>query len=448
MNPATGEAVREYPAMEAPECMDRIDQAWPAFQEWSRLPLSERLEPVRALARLLETGIEHHAALITRECGKPIRESRREVEDAVALAHFLVAEAESALQEHSPDPRSPGARTRPHPLGVILGIMPWNFPLLQPLRAALPALVAGNAFLLKPASSTPECALTLEALLQEAGVPRRCFQVLLADADTLSFAFVHAAIRGVAFTGSTEAGKRVAAAAGAQLKPCVLELGGSDPAIVLEDADLDQAVQGIVQGKLIHGGQHCIATKRILAAQPIFPALRERLINAFSAIPPADPTLPETRLGPLGQASQREELHRQITSAIADGASLLCGGAIPDGTGFFYPLTLLEDVSPRMAISREELFGPAAVLHSFQHEAEALALANGSPFGLGASIYTGDAVHADRLASRLEVGLVYINAPVRSNPYLPFGGTKESGYGRELGADGIRSFTYQKVFHG
>lgn len=444
-NPATGELLREYPGMEIPECLDILEKNAEAGRSWRQLPLEKRIEPVLALARLLEQGRAHHAALITRETGKPIRESRKEVEDAVRLCRYFASEAPGVLADEEVNTGLRRSIIRHRPLGAILGIMPWNFPLLQPLRPAIPAMLAGNSFLLKPARSTPDCGLTLEALCREAGFPENLFRTLLTSAEAASVAFVHPAVQGISFTGSTRVGKAVAAQAGSQIKRVVLELGGSDPAIVLEDANLEKAADGILAGKLIFGGQHCISVKRILAARPVYDELRDRLVRLFTDIRPGDPTDENTLLGPLGTAEQLEEVEQQVKSSLATGARALTGGSRLEGPGYYYPLTLIENATPDMPVLAEEVFGPVVTLSPFDTEEEAAALANQSPYGLGASIYTRDLQRAQSLADLLEAGMVYFNGPVRSVPELPFGGIKESGMGRELGPDGLRAFTYRQV---
>lgn len=445
INPATGEVVREYPVIEPAECLAILDKTDQAYREWRILSVADRLAPFNALAELLEGGLENHAALITRENGKPIRESRQEIQDCADLARYVADHAQEYLQSQPLESRWSSSHVENHPLGIILGIMPWNFPFLQPLRVALTGLAAGNGFLLKPASSTPDCALTLEALLRQAGFPENLFRALLTQSESLSLALVHPAVQGVAFTGSTRVGKTVAAQAASQLKQCQLELGGSDPAIILEDADLDQAMEGILQGKLIYGGQHCICPKRILIQDSVYEETIERLVAAFQSVQPADPTQETTRLGPLGLESQRQEVHLQVSESINQGSRILTGGELPRGPGFFYPLTLLDRVEPTMPVSQDEVFGPAAACFRFSDLNEALRISNQSCFGLGASIYTRDPEKAESWACALEAGILFFNGPITFDPRVPFGGIKQSGIGRELGKDGFLSFVNRRA---
>lgn len=444
-NPATGELIREYPQAELGECLDIIDKSAQAARAWKTVPPEDRTAPAGRLADLLEQGRDHHAALITRETGKPIRESRQEIDDAAALCRYYARRAPALLADQPVEAGFQSSLIRHRPLGIVFGIMPWNFPFLQPLRPAIPALLAGNTFLLKPAHSTPDCALTLEALFREAGFPENAFRTLLTNADNGAVALAHPAVQGVAFTGSSATGKQVAALAGSQIKRTVLELGGSDPAIVLEDADLEAAADGILAGKLIFGGQHCIAVKRILVARAVSDELCALLVQRFQQIPPGDPLLEETRLGPLGVAAQRDAVHTQVEASHQAGAKVLCGGEIPHSPGFHYPLTLLSAVQPNMPVFAEEVFGPVAALVSFDSDDEAITLANQTPYGLGASIYSRDPQRSQIIADRLETGMIYLNGPVRSCLELPFGGVKSSGIGRELGPDGLYAFTNRQV---
>jgi succinate-semialdehyde dehydrogenase/glutarate-semialdehyde dehydrogenase len=333
------------------------------------------------------------------------------------------------------------------PLGVILAIMPWNFPLWQVFRFAAPALMAGNVGVLKHASNVPGCALIIEEMFAQAGFPAGTFRTLLIGSSQVKAVIEHPLVRAVTLTGSTPAGQAVAAQAGAALKKTVLELGGSDPYIVLEDADLDLAVQTCATSRLINSGQSCVNAKRFIVVRPLVAAFTERFVDLMKTKKVGDPLAEGTDVGPQARADLRDDLHKQVRDSVAKGATILLGGEIPAGKGSYYPPTVLTNVKPGMPAYDEELFGPVASIIEAKDEADAVRIANDSIFGLGAAVFTKDVARGERLTRDLEAGCTFVNALVASDPRLPFGGIKESGYGRELGSYGIREFVNIKMVY-
>jgi succinate-semialdehyde dehydrogenase/glutarate-semialdehyde dehydrogenase len=386
------------------------------------------------------------AALMAREMGKPLAQGRAEA-DKCAWACEYYAEHAAALL--APEPAATGAResfVTYEPLGPIFAIMPWNFPLWQVFRFAAPNLVAGNTALLKHAESVPGCARAITALLEDAGLPSGVFTNLFITHEQAESVIAHPAVRGVTLTGSTRAGRAVARAAGAHLKKTVLELGGSDAYLVLEDADLDLAAAACATSRLLNAGQSCIAAKRFVVAESVRGAFTERLVARMAETKMGDPMDATTTLGPLARADLREALRRQVEASLAQGARLRLGGRVPDGPGAFYPATVLDDVRPGMPAFDEELFGPVAAVVGASGEAEAIRLANASPYGLGAAVFSSDLERARRIAAHeLDAGACAINDFVRSDPRLPFGGVKDSGFGRELGRQGLLEFMNVKA---
>ena len=378
--------------------------------------------------------------------GKPLREGRAEVQKCASVCRYYAAEAAAMLADQPRPSDAARSYVSPRPLGVVLGIMPWNFPFWQAIRFSAPTLAAGNTVLLKHAPSVTGCALALEALWHEAGVPEGGFQILLAELDQLPAVIADPRVAAVSLTGSSRAGRAVAAAAGAALKPCVLALGGSDPAVVLADADLELAVEQCAVGRLINAGQSCIATKRIIVSRPLREAFEEALLARLARLRVGDPRDEATELGPLAREDLRDALARQVTQSVAAGAVCRLGGQAPSGAGWYYPVTLLTDPPPGSPACREELIGPVGTLIEAADEEDAIRLANDTAYGLGAAIYSRDSARAEAIArDRLEAGSAFVNAFVRSDPRLPFGGSKDSGWGRELGREGLLAFTSAKT---
>ena len=445
INPTTGEPLQAY-AETPPAAMDpALRQAAEAFRHWRHTPFGERAAVLQNAAVILRRDRDEHARLMALEMGKPITQGRAEVEKCAWACGYFAAHAEAFLAREPVACDGAESYVMYQPLGTVLAVMPWNFPFWQVFRAAVPALMAGNAMVLKHASNVPGCALAIEAVLREAGLPAGLFQSLLVPSSAVGDIVAHPLIQAVTLTGSVAAGRAIAAQAGAHLKKTVLELGGSDPYVVLEDCDLDAAVASCVQARLLNSGQSCIAAKRFIVVETIRHEFEQRFVERMRAEHWGDPLDEITTVGPLARSDLRDELHGQVTRSLAQGARLLLGGTLPRRAGWFYPPTVLGDVRPDMPAGCEETFGPVAAIIGVRDEAEAVRVANDSVFGLGAAVFTRDRPRGERIAAELEAGNCYVNDFVKSDPRLPFGGIKQSGYGRELGPWGIREFVNIKT---
>jgi succinate-semialdehyde dehydrogenase / glutarate-semialdehyde dehydrogenase len=446
ISPATGEVLAQIADHTDDEIERRVSGAAAAASTWRDTPLEARTAMLRRLAGLLDEEREGLARLATLEMGKPIQAARDEVAKCANLCRYYADAAPGFLEPERVvrDGREDGA-VHFLPLGVLLAVMPWNFPYWQAIRAAAPALAAGNPVMLKHASNVPQCALAIERLVVAAGARDGAFTTLLIPASRVGALIDDPRIAAITLTGSEAAGRDVGARAGRAIKPCVLELGGSDPFIVLASADVDAAAATAARARCINNGQSCIAAKRFIVHEAVYDAFAARLVTAMHALRMGDPLDEATDIGPLATASIRREVDDQVRRTIAAGARVLTGGVVPQGTGNFYAPTVLADVPRDSAAAREEVFGPVAPLFRVAGADEALAVANDTTFGLGASVWTRDPAEARRFGAGVEAGAVFINAMVASDPRFPFGGVKASGIGRELAREGLRAFVNVKT---
>ncbi|MFH1845240.1 MAG: NAD-dependent succinate-semialdehyde dehydrogenase [bacterium] len=443
-NPATGKVIATHQTMSGAEVQAIAQASYDAFLGWRELSLAERLPYFPRLAAALRKNLDRYAGLITLEMGKAISESRAEVEKCAWLAEVYGDNAPGWLAEEEVAADGRKHRIVYQPLGIVFSIMPWNYPFWQAIRFAVPALVAGNTSILKHASNVTQCALAIEEAFQEAGFPENVFRTVLADHQTVADLIADDLIAGVSLTGSTGAGQRIGAAAGHNLKKVVLELGGSDPFIVLEDADIEFAARGAVAGRTLSNGQSCIAAKRFIVVESVAGSFATRFAELMSQVKVGDPTDPENQVGAIVNEEGLNELLDQLERSVAMGAKVLTGGKRLDRPGFFLAPTVLTDVTLDMPVAREEVFGPIAPVIVVKDEAEAIRVANDSEFGLGGSVWTRDLERGERVARRLEAGTVFVNSIVKSDPRMPFGGVKKSGIGRELAQFGLREFVNVK----
>jgi succinate-semialdehyde dehydrogenase/glutarate-semialdehyde dehydrogenase len=447
INPATDETTRTYEEMDAAAVDRAIEAAHAAFLGWRETSFEERAARLRAAARRLRERRRDYAELMTREMGKILAGGLSEVDKCAWVCEFYAEQAAAFLADEPVPTDASRSYVAFQPLGVVLAVMPWNFPFWQVFRFAAPALAAGNAGVLKHASNVPGCALAIEEVLRDAGLPEGLFRALLVPSSAVERIIEHPRVVAVTLTGSTPAGRAVARKAGSLIKKTVLELGGSDPYLILEDADLDQAVATCVESRLINSGQSCIAAKRFLIPRRLAPEIEGRFVAAMRAKVIGDPMRDGTHVGPLARRDLRDQLHAQVEASRRAGARCLLGGEIPGGPGAFYPPTVLAGVRPGMPAYDEELFGPVAALIEVDGDDDAVRVANDSVFGLGAAVFTRDPRRGEAVARRLAAGSCFVNDLVRSDPRLPFGGIKQSGYGRELGPFGIREFVNVKTVY-
>jgi succinate-semialdehyde dehydrogenase/glutarate-semialdehyde dehydrogenase len=445
IDPTTGEVWRTYAEATDADVEAGLARAASARRAWAATPVAERTTLLKALGAALRRKKADYAVLMAREMGKPVTQGEAEVEKCAVTCDWYAAHGEEYV---APMPRFANgerAYVRFDPLGTVFAVMPWNFPFWQVMRCAVPTLVAGNTLVLKHAENVPGCADALGALFTDAGARSGVFESLHLSRDRVPALIADARVHAVTLTGSTRAGRAVARAAGEAIKKSVLELGGSDAFIVLDDADLDAAAKCATDARLVNSGQSCIAAKRFIVVRSIADAFVERFVAAMRARRVGDPRERTTEVGPLARRDLREELHRQVEASIAAGARAVLGGARPEGPGAFYPPTVLVDVVPGMPAFDEETFGPVAAVVRAADEADAVRLANASKYGLGGAVWSEDRARAERVAAALEVGFVSVNGQVHSDARLPFGGVKESGYGRELSELGLREFVNVKT---
>ncbi len=444
LDPATGELLEEFPTASADDVERALDRADAAFREWSRRPFAERRAVNERLAALLEERAPVLARLMALEMGKPVAEGAAEAKKCAWVARHYAEVAEETLRPRPLASDGSRAFTRPEPAGPILAIMPWNFPFWQVIRVSAPNFMVGNPMLLKHAPSTPRCALMIERLYREAGAPDGLLQNLFLTNGQAADVIRDDRVRGVTLTGSSQAGSAVARVAGSALKPMVAELGGSDPFVALADCDLDEAVEAAATARLINSGQSCIAAKRFLVDRRIRDPFVQAFAERLAAARVGHPTEVGVDVGPLAREDLRDTFESQVEGSVRAGAELVMRGDAPDG-GFFAAAGLLLAPPPDAPAWSEELFGPVATVLPFEDEAEAIRIANGTRYGLGASVWTSDPGRAERFAGEIESGAVFVNGITKSDPRMPFGGFKDSGFGRELGEDGLLSFTNRKT---
>lgn len=445
MNPASGEVLAEYDTWEATRIEEALALAAKTQPAWAARPFAERCALLQQAAAVLRERRAHYARLVTLEMGKLYREALGEVDKCALACEYYAEHGEDFLADEPIDSDAGKSFVAYQPLGVVLAVMPWNFPLWQVIRFAAPALMAGNVGLLKHASNVPQCALALEEVFREAGLPDGCFQTLMISAGQVEGVLRDPRVAAATLTGSEPAGRSVAAVAGSEIKKTVLELGGSDAFVVLEDADLDWTVKQAVTSRFLNAGQSCIAAKRFIVVDAVAEEFLAAFRQAVEALRPGDPFADATTLAPLARGDLRDELHAQVRDSIAAGAVAVTGCAPVPGEGAYYQPSILDQVAPGMRAYHEELFGPVAIVMRARDEDDAVRQANDSRFGLGGSVWTRDSARGEAVARRLECGCAFVNGLVKSDPRLPFGGVKASGYGRELSRHGIREFVNAKT---
>lgn len=446
INPTTGKVIKQYKE-HTPRDVERIiADSQGCFQQFKLTSFKERADHLRAVAKVIEKNRQRYAELMATEMGKPLKEAMAELDKCASTAKYFADNGANFLADQTVQTEYQKSYVAFRPLGTILGIMPWNFPFWQVMRFAIPSLMAGNTALLKHASNVPGCALALEEIFKEAGLPEHFFRTLLISPKDIETIIANPQVTAVTLTGSTPAGKSVAAIAGKHLKKTVLELGGSDAYLVLEDADIDHAIKTCASSRLVNCGQSCVSAKRLVVVQSLKKKFEEGVAEIFKAQKMGDPLDPSTTIGPVARADLRDSLHDQVMRSVSSGAKLLTGGIRPDNGTAFYAPTVLTDVKKGMAAYGEELFGPVAVIIPARDEGDAIRISKDSPFGLGGAIFTKDIARGEQIArERIDSGACFVNMMVRSDARLPFGGIKESGYGRELSVFGIREFVNIKT---
>lgn len=448
INPATGQQIQAYELMDDAELDQIIHQAEKAQDYWRKTSFGHRAKHLKEAAQILESNKSEYAGLMAREMGKPLPQGESESEKCAWVCNYYAENAEDFLSDEMIESDASKSYVTFNPLGIVLAIMPWNFPFWQLYRFAAPALMAGNAVILKHASNVTGCALAIEQIMNEAGIPEALFRTVLTDREQTQALIGHSDINAVTLTGSTRAGKAVASTAGKMLKKSVLELGGSDPYIILEDADVQKAAETCVTSRLINSGQSCIAAKRFIVVEDNYDSFLKQVVDIMNQKHVGDPFNDATDVGPMARKDLRDQLHEQVQKSIDAGAVCKLGGNLNGVEGSFYPLTILTNVSKGMPAYEEELFGPVASVIKVKDEQEAIKVANDTNFGLGAAIFSEDEEHAEELAvNEIQAGCCFINDFVRSDPRLPFGGVKHSGFGRELSHYGIKEFVNIKTVY-
>jgi len=445
VNPFTGRVIKEYAGHTTQETLSILEDVHHEWQRWKETSFSYRSELFHNAARILRKRKEYFAGLITSEMGKIIRESLAEVEKCANACDYYADHAESLLGDEVIPSDASRSIVVFQPLGVILAVMPWNFPFWQVFRFAAPSLMAGNAGVLKHASNVPGCALAIEEIFHEAGFPDNVFRTLMIPSGQVNSVISSPVIAAVTLTGSEDAGSQVASEAARNIKKAVLELGGSDPFIILEDADMEAVVTTAVTARMINQGQSCIAAKRFIIVESRVAEFEEKVLRVFSGLRVGDPLQADTQVGPMARKDLVDEIDRLVQDSLKQGARLVCGGTRPETEGFFYFPTILGDIKKGMPVYEKETFGPVLAIIPVRDEQEAITVANDSEFGLGGSVWTIDLQRGEEVARRVETGAVFVNGLTKSDPRLPFGGIKKSGYGRELASYGIKEFVNIKT---
>lgn len=439
-NPATGQTYKVYDKHTKEEAEGIIDKTHQAFLKWRETSLEERADIIRKIAQGLSDNKDELARMMANQMGKPISQGKSEVDLCVNICTYTADNAPQELKQEEREIANGKGIVSYEPIGVILGMQPWNFPCYQVVRYSIANIMAGNTTALKHAEICWETAQKLKQIYEDAGLPPNVFSVLYVDDETVDELIAHEKVRGVTMTGSAKAGKIVAEESGKHLKKTVLELGGSDPYIVLEDVKLDEIIETCVQGRINNAGQTCIAAKRFIVLEDIYDEFKEKFVATMKSISYGHPIDDEPDMGPLAREDLRNKLHDQVQESVKKGATVLCGGSIADGAGYFYPATVLENVKPGMPAYDDELFGPVATLIKVSNEDEAIRIANDHRYGLGGGVFSGNKDRALKLAHKIDTGIVNVNSYNLSQPSMPFGGVKESGYGREHGGFGIKEF--------
>jgi len=448
INPTTGKMLEKYEKTSSDEIVERLAKTHQAFQTWRRTSFSERAPMMKKVSVVLTENKSEYARTMALEMGKPLAAGRAEIEKCAWVCEYYAEHAEKMLQPEIIKTDAQKSYAAFNPLGVILAVMPWNYPFWQVFRHAAPGLMAGNGVILKHASNVPGCAAAIEGIFRKAGFPEDLFQNFFISSHQVGDLIEHPTISAVTLTGSKTAGREVAEKAGKMLKKTLLELGGSDPYIILEDADLDKTVEACVTSRLLNSGQSCIAAKRFVVVEVVRRQFEQMLVEQMKNKRMGDPLDEAVEIGPQARFDLRDDLHRQVSQSITKGAVCLLGGEIPEGPGAFYPATVLGDVGKGMPAYEEEIFGPVAAVIPVKNEKEAVYVANDSSFGLGAAVFTRDTKRGEHIAANhLEAGNCFVNAFVKSDPRLPFGGIKESGYGRELSHYGLKEFVNIKTVY-
>ncbi|OAB79562.1 NAD-dependent succinate-semialdehyde dehydrogenase [Cochleicola gelatinilyticus] len=447
INPATGEKIESYNLMSNTEAKEAVQQCHDAFLEWRHTPIEERAKIIKAIGKQLKDRSEELTALMTQEMGKLLKQSKQEVELCAGICDYTAKTGPKALANEERELPEGGKGVIAYsPIGVIYGIQPWNFPVYQVIRYSIANLMAGNGVLLKHAENVTGCGKMLEEIYEQAGLPKHLFKLLVIDHDQSDTIIENDLVRGVTLTGSPKAGKAIGEKAGAALKKTVLELGSNDAYVVLEDADLEVAVKSCVNGRIYNNGETCVAAKRFVVVDAIYDDFKKAFVDKMKQIKAGDPTASDSKIGPMARKDLRDDLHEQVEKSVKNGAKILCGGELPEGKGYFYPATVLENVAPGQPAYDDELFGPVASLIRAKDTEDAMRIANDSRFGLGGGIFSKDSKKAFELAEKhFDTGMVFINSFGLAQPNMPFGGVKNSGYGREHGGFGIKEFVNAKA---